>query len=136
MEEGILNSGEELSPADMETLKNPDCKVYYSRVKGSITHMPDGAQISFRGGMFATANKEVKAYLDKIADKVGSQIYTKSENQQDPEAKAAALAAMLPAGDQKQDGVVDSTKQVDESTLKSTSDGTSAVLGKFVSGKK
>ena len=75
-EEGVLNSGEEIAP-EMD-LKSPDVKIYYALVANSRTHMPDGAEIIFRGGQFATANPEIKAFLDKISDKRGSIIYTKS----------------------------------------------------------
>lgn len=71
----ILNVGETI--ASETDFKDPNVKVYYHQTKGACTHMPDGATIQFSGGQFATSNLEIKAYLDKIADKPGTQIYTK-----------------------------------------------------------
>ena len=79
-------------------------KVYYHRVPGARTHMPDGLEIVFLGGMFATEDETIIAELDKIADKASSGIFTNSaiaENLLSQERKAAAEAAdtagLLPA---------------------------------------
>ena len=99
-EEGVLNTGQVISPALTEKeLKDPNLKIYYHQVKGAKTHMPDGAEIVFQGGMFATANEEIKFYLDKIADKRGSMVYTKSVAPILLEVAIAAEGASLPAGD-------------------------------------
>lgn len=71
-------------------------KVYYHRVPGARTHMPDGLEIVFLGGMFATEDETIIAELDKIADKASSGIFTSSaiaENLLSQERKAAAEAA-------------------------------------------
>ena len=71
-------------------------KVYYHRVPGARTHMPDGLEIVFLGGMFATEDETIIAELDKIADKASSGIFTNSaiaENLLSQERKAAAEAA-------------------------------------------
>lgn len=99
-EEGVLNTGQVIAPALTEKeLKDPNLKVYYHQVKGAKTHMPDGAEIVFQGGMFATANEEIKHYLDRIADKRGSMVYTKTVAAILQEVAAAAEDATLPAGD-------------------------------------
>lgn len=103
-----LNSGESILPdADM---KDPEVKVYYHQVPGAITHMSDGVQIQFLGGQFATKNADVKAYLDKIADKRGSMVFTKKTVGVTYETALAASDAARPAGDQKNEAsTVDST---------------------------
>ena len=58
-------------------LSVPGIKIYYSRFPHVRTHLPDGAEIIFRGGMFATANPHIKEFLDKVADKPASLVYTK-----------------------------------------------------------
>lgn len=71
-------------------------KVYYHRVPGARTHMSDGLEIVFLGGMFATEDESIIAELDKIADKASSGIFTSSaiaENLLSQERKAAADAA-------------------------------------------
>ena len=71
-------------------------KVYYHRVPGARTHMSDGLEIVFLGGMFATEDETIIAELDKIADKASSGIFTSSaiaENLLSQERKAAAEAA-------------------------------------------
>ena len=71
-------------------------KVYYHRVPGARTHMPDGLEVVFLGGMFATEDESIIAELDKIADKASSGIFTSSaiaENLLSQERKAAADAA-------------------------------------------
>lgn len=74
----VLRSGEQLH-SDLAALKSPDSKTYYHRVPGAKTHMPDGLEIQFLGGVFVTADPEIKAMLDKIADSPTSQVYTKTE---------------------------------------------------------
>ncbi len=74
----VLRSGEQVH-SDLAALKSPDSKTYYHRVPGAKTHMPDGLEIQFLGGVFVTADPEIKAMLDKIADSPTSQVYTKSE---------------------------------------------------------
>ena len=71
-------------------------KVYYHRVPGARTHLPDGLEIVFLGGMFATEDESIIAELDKIADKASSGIFTNyaiAENLLSQERKAAADAA-------------------------------------------
>ncbi len=74
----VLRSGEQLH-SDLASLKSPDSKTYYHRVPGAKTHMPDGLEIQFLGGVFVTSDPEIKAMLDKIADSPTSQVYTKAE---------------------------------------------------------
>ena len=95
-DEGILNTGEQIAPEI--DFKTPGLKIYYHQTKGAKTHMPDGAEIQFMGGMFATANEDIKAYLDKIADKRGTMIYTKKSDNIVMEVAQAAADAAAPAG--------------------------------------
>jgi len=127
---GVLNSGEEIV-SSLEELNDPNAKTYYHQVKGAVTHLPDGAQITFSGGMFVTANPEIQAYLDKVANKRGSMVYTKNESrrQQQQEVRQAALAAMVNPGDQKgQDGVVDPTRAVSQDSLESNDPNSSKLI--------
>lgn len=92
----ILNAGQEVVQ-DLQSLKDPNAKIYYHRVPGAQTHLPDGAAIVFRGGQFVTANPELIEFLDKIADKPASMVYTKSSDRIDAAVKSAALSAASPA---------------------------------------
>lgn len=118
-QENVLNSGEEIV-SSLEDMKDPNYKVYYHHIKNAITHLPDGAQLTFRGGMFGTANKEIQAYLDKIADKRGTMVYTKKETEAriNEEIQGVALSAMVNPGDQRdENGEVDPTKKIDAASL-------------------
>lgn len=76
-DDGVLNVGETIdAEVDMSV---PGMKVYYCSIANSVTHMPDGSTICFRGGQFATSNKDIQAFLDKIADKPTTPIYTKQD---------------------------------------------------------
>lgn len=131
----VLNSGEEIV-TDLDEYKDPNAKTYYHMVKGAITHLPDGAQITFQGGQFVTANPEIQNYLNKIANKRGSMVYTKQEaaDAANLVTKEAALAAMVAPGNQgkpnEAGGVEnkDVTKMVDESKLIAETDKTAGVL--------
>lgn len=90
-EEGVLNSGEIIAA---ETKVVPGSKVYYSTVPNSITHMPDGAQITFTGGQYMTSNKDIIAFLDKIADRPTTPIFTKKDQFSKQLANAGEDAAM------------------------------------------
>lgn len=97
-DEQVINIGESIAPEP--DLKNPNTRVYYHQVKGAQTHMPDGAAIQFLGGQFATANPEIIAFLDRIANKPGTQVYTKKEvaQQQLQEFADVAEEARVPTG--------------------------------------
>lgn len=99
-DEAVILSGEEIA---METdFTQPGIKIYRSSIIGCRTHLPDGAEIRFYGGVFATANPEIQAYLDKVANKRGSIIFTDEALDQQLIAQAqAAAGAALPAGDAK-----------------------------------
>lgn len=97
----VINSGEVIAPE--ANLKDPNVKVYYHQVPGAKTHMPDGAEIQFTGGQFATANDEIKAFLDKIADRRGSMVFTKKTVGVNPDHAIAATSAAAPAGDSKEE---------------------------------
>lgn len=93
----VINSGEQIAPeAD---LKNPNTKVYFHRIPGAKTHLPDGAEIQFLGGQFATANPEIIVHLDKIADKKGTQVFTVKSDTLVADLAVAATDAATPAGD-------------------------------------
>ena len=99
-EEGVINAGVTIAPEfDPKVLKDPKTKVYFHQVKGARTILPDGAEIVFQGGQFATQNEEIIKYMDKIADKMGTMIYTRSKESILKELQRAAEDAVLPAGD-------------------------------------
>lgn len=96
-DEKVLNTGEQIAPDT--NFKDPNVKVYYHQSKGARTHMPDGAEIIFMGGQFSTANPDIIAYLDKIADKRGTMVYTKDPRNIIQEMAQVAEDAAAPAGD-------------------------------------
>ena len=48
-------------------------------VRGAKFMMPDGLEVQFLGGQFVTADPEIIAELDKIANRPASMVYTKAE---------------------------------------------------------
>ena len=96
-EPGVLHVGEDI--ASETDLQDPETRVYYHQVKGACTHLSDGSAVVFKGGMYATKNPEIIAHLDKIADKRGSQIYTKNNRNIVHEVATVAEDAARPGGD-------------------------------------
>ena len=105
LSESTLQSGVQLAP-DLD-LSDPEVKVYYHQVKGARTHLPDGMEINFLGGMYATKHPDVKEFLDKIADKRGSMVFTKSNEMIQKEIQLAQSDAKIPVADAKKIGVGD-----------------------------
>jgi len=62
-------------------------------VIGAKFVMPDGLEVQFLGGHFTTADTEIMAELDKVANKPASMIYTKSEVVDAVKALSAQAAA-------------------------------------------
>ena len=115
-EVGVIHAGEQIAP-DLN-LNDPDIKTYYHQVPGALTHLPDGAALVFTGGQYSTKNPDIISFLDKIADRQGSMIFTRTNKAVVQELKALALAAAKPAGDA-------ATNEVDPSKLElKASDGT------------
>lgn len=87
-----LRSGERAasSPA---ALRDPKAKVYHHMVPGAKFVMPDGLELIFLGGQYATTDAEQIAELDKIADRSTSMIYTKREVAAAVSAQADSAAA-------------------------------------------
>ncbi len=112
-EEGVLNTGEEISPE--WDLKAPGVRVFRASVPNCRTHMPDGAEIRFRGGMFATANQDIIAFLEKVANKRGSLVYTTAEDAMAVELAGAAEDAALPAGNAQKTGTKASVEMLESS---------------------
>ena len=73
-------SGEKLSTTQA-ALKAPGSKTYYHQVPGANYFMPNGLQIQFLGGVFTTADKEIIAELDAVADKNASLITSEKARQ-------------------------------------------------------
>lgn len=96
-EENVLHVGEQVAP-DLD-LNDPAVKTYYHQVPGASTHLPDGAAIVFRGGQYSTKNPEIIVHLDKIADKQGTMVFTRTNKEVVRELRAVALEAAKPAGD-------------------------------------
>lgn len=71
-----LRSGESVAstPAGIKS-----GKTYFHTIPGARFVMPDGLELQFLGGQFATADEQQIAELDKIANKPSSMIYTKRE---------------------------------------------------------
>jgi hypothetical protein len=92
---GVLRSGEKLA-STMHAVGNKAGKTYYHRVPGARTHMPDGLEIQFLGGVFVTDDPDVIHELDKVADRMGSGVFTQRngpDQQRKLEASVATEAA-------------------------------------------
>lgn len=72
----LLRSGEAVSssPAGIKA-----GKTFYHTIPGARFVMPDGLELQFLGGQFATVDEAQIAELSKIADKPSSMIFTKRE---------------------------------------------------------
>lgn len=73
-----LRSGEKLASTPA-AIADKNSKHYHHMVPGAKFVMPDGLEVIFMGGQFITADPEIIAELDKIANKPTSMIYTKTE---------------------------------------------------------
>lgn len=74
----VLRVGE-TATTSVASLKDKNAKTYHHMVKGARFIMPDGLEVVFMGGVFTTADTEIIAELDKVANKASSMIYTRSE---------------------------------------------------------
>lgn len=74
-----IRSGETAPQASPSVLKTAAVKTYHHMVIGAKFVMPDGLEVQFLGGQFVTADEEIIAELDKVANKPASMIYTKAE---------------------------------------------------------
>jgi len=92
---GTVSSAQNLSAATPQTLvagekvattqtalKAPGAKTYYHQVAGASFFMPNGLQVQFLGGQFTTADKEIIAELDSVADKNASLITSEKAKQE------------------------------------------------------
>jgi hypothetical protein len=93
-DEQTLNSGQEVLP----DFADKNAKHYRHSIPGAKSIMPDGAELVFRGGSYATTNPDIIAFLDRIADKPGTMVTTKKVAVI-AELAAAAQDAAMPAGD-------------------------------------
>jgi tRNA A58 N-methylase Trm61 len=71
----VIRAGEKISTS-VEAVSNPNAKTYHHSVPGARFIMPDGLEVHFLGGQFVTADLEIIAELDKVANKSTSMIYT------------------------------------------------------------
>lgn len=76
--EPILRAGESVSTS-VDAAKDPNAKTYYHMANGARFVMPDGLEVRFMGGQFTTADADIIAELDKVANKSASMIFTKRE---------------------------------------------------------
>lgn len=74
----VLRLGEAVA-SSVKDLADKNAKVYHHMVPGARFIMPDGLEIKFLGGVYATSDAEQIAELDKVADKTSSMIFTKKE---------------------------------------------------------
>lgn len=101
-EDGVLNAGQEVvQEISQEFLNDPKTTVFYNHVPHSRFVMPDGAELKFHGGMFATQSDDIKKELNKIANKAGSLVFTlqKARDQIQEELKKVAEDARTIAAD-------------------------------------
>ncbi len=69
----VLRSGEKTAMEIAGTDKSK-VKTYYHQLPGARFIMPDGLELTFMGGMFATDHEEIIAELEKVADRPASMI--------------------------------------------------------------
>ena len=74
-------------------MKSTPVKTYHHIVRGAKFMMPDGLEVQFLGGSFTTADPEIIAELDKVANRPASMVYTKAEVVQEVAALTAKAAA-------------------------------------------
>lgn len=98
----VLRSGETLATKP-EALKDPNARTFHHMVPGARFTMPDGLEIRFLGGHFTTADPDIIAELEKVANKPTSMIFTQRAVAEavTSQQKAAALDAGNTAGDLK-----------------------------------
>ena len=87
-----IRSGETAPQATPAVIKSQNVKTYHHMVMGAKFVMPDGLEVQFLGGQFVTADPEIIAELDKIANKPSSMVYTKAEAVEAVKALTAAAA--------------------------------------------
>lgn len=93
----IIRSGEVISSDP--NLKDPDVKVFYHQVAGAKSYLPDGAEISFVGGQYATKNPAILEFLNAIVDRPGSMVFSRKPGSPIPqEAIDVAAEVAQPAG--------------------------------------
>lgn len=85
----VLRTGESISTTEAGL----HGKTYYHRVPGAKTHLPDGLEIQFLGGIFATSNQFIISELDKVANNPASGIFTSNEIAESLLSKERAIAA-------------------------------------------
>lgn len=87
----ILRVGETLTTT-AAAVSDKNAKTYHHMAPGARFIMPDGLEIVFMGGVFSTADPEVIAELDAVANKSASMIYTRKEAVAAVQAQTAKLA--------------------------------------------
>lgn len=92
----ILRAGERLASTPA-ALADKNAKVYKHMLPGARFIMPDGLEIVFLGGQFATTDKAIIEELDKVANKTASLIFT--DNATAAAISTAAQKAAADAGD-------------------------------------
>lgn len=97
----VLRSGETVS-SSRNAIASKNAKVYHHMVPGARFVMPDGLEVRFLGGVFATEDAAIIAELDKVCNKPTSQIYTKTEAKE----AAEALQKLAAEDASKQQGTV------------------------------
>jgi len=98
----IIRAGERVA-SNAQAVKDPNAKTYYHSADGARFIMPDGLEICFLGGRFTTADPAIIYELDKVANKMASQIYTQQETAGalQEQANAVAQEAAVTAGTSK-----------------------------------
>lgn len=59
---------------------DPNMVIYTCTIPGSATHMPDGREIRFRGGVFGTSDPEVIKFLDGLARSPAAPVYRQAQD--------------------------------------------------------
>lgn len=98
VQDAVLRSGEKTAMQITGTDKSK-VKTYYHQLPGARFIMPDGLELTFMGGMFATDDPQIIAELNKVADRHTSMISTKAPGKlEELVAKDAAAADQVAVG--------------------------------------
>jgi hypothetical protein len=88
-----IRSGETAPQATPDVIKSKPVETEYHMVLGAKCVMPDGLEVQCLGGVFTTADTDIMAELDKVANRPASMVYTKAEAVEAVNALTAQAAA-------------------------------------------
>lgn len=87
----VLRVGESVASSP-KALADKNARVYHHMVHGARFIMPDGLEIQFLGGVYATTDPAEIFELDRIANKSSSMIFTQAAAAESVKAQTSKLA--------------------------------------------